>query len=191
MYSRKHKFIFVHPQKCSGTSIKKALDKTFGKENLIREDEDSIQMLHLGLDQLDYYIDDDLSSYFKFSVVRNPWDRFVSHYFHIKKFGGYKESFGIYCRKIYENGYPNHAKMKRFMSSPKMSLDFIMRFENLDSDFDLLMKKMGIKEYSKLEKYNHGTDRGDRDYRSFYNERTKNIISELCEWEIKEFGYEF
>ena len=191
MYSRKHKFIFVHPQKCAGRSIKIALKKTFGKENLIAEEKDSRLMYHLGLNQLDYYIDDDLSSYFKFTIVRNPWDRFVSHYFHIKKYGHYDKKFNVYCAAIYKNGYPNHAIMKRFILSSRMSLDFIMRFENLDSDFDLLMKKMGIEEYSKLEKYNHGTDRGDRDYRGFYNERTKSIISELCEWEIKEFGYEF
>ncbi len=66
MISHKHKCIFVHIRKSAGTSVKTLFEDRDDAYN------DGI------LDQAWNKWDQDINSYFKFAVVRNPWDRFVS-----------------------------------------------------------------------------------------------------------------
>ena len=186
MYSKKYKFLFVHPQKCAGGSIKRSLRRSFKKKNIIETERGG----HWSLDQWNYYIDDNLDDYFKFSIVRNPWDRFVSYYFHLKKYRDLKESFCMFLRNFSEEKHRFNVKHK-ITSQNNIELDFIMKFEDLEPDFDFVMKKLGLEKYTALKKIDHGTSRGKRNYESFYNEVTKNIVAKMCKWEIGEFGYEF
>tara|TARA_A100000164_G_scaffold339938_1_gene335377 strand:- start:228 stop:815 length:588 start_codon:yes stop_codon:yes gene_type:complete len=71
MISDKHKIIFIHIPRTSGTSIESAfkfnMDKVGGK--------------HLKASEIKRNIGNDKwNNYFKFSIVRNPWERFVSMY---------------------------------------------------------------------------------------------------------------
>ena len=68
MISHEHKFIFIHIPKCGGTSIER-----FFKMKLPR------QGAHLNLK---YYKKntENYETYFKFTIVRNPWDKMVSEY---------------------------------------------------------------------------------------------------------------
>ena len=71
MISDKHKIIFIHIPRTSGTSIESAfkfnMDKVGGK--------------HLKASEIKKNIGNDKwNNYFKFSIVRNPWERFASMY---------------------------------------------------------------------------------------------------------------
>lgn len=100
----KYKTIFVHIPKCAGTSIEKYLgmatidnlfsykpikltslkydSSLFTEEELARFEEVTPQ--HLTALQLKKVIPEKIfSSYFKFSVVRNPYDRLLSEYAYI------------------------------------------------------------------------------------------------------------
>jgi hypothetical protein len=65
MYSQKHNCIFVHQRKSAGTSIKTLFPDATGEFN------DGI------LDER-WHQDPRVPQSFKFTVVRNPWDRFIS-----------------------------------------------------------------------------------------------------------------
>jgi hypothetical protein len=65
MYSQKHNCIFVHQRKSAGTSIKTLFPDATGEFN------DGV------LDK-QWYLDPRVPKSFKFTVVRNPWDRFIS-----------------------------------------------------------------------------------------------------------------
>ena len=193
MYSKKNKILFIHPQKCAGSSIKRSLRKTFGYESFIpnaHDKETKPDCGHWTLSQFDYYLEDDLKEFFKFSVVRNPWDRAVSYYFYLVTKQNYKKTFGLFCNDYYLREDSYQLKQKLLLNKRSV-LDFIIRFENLEEDFKIAMSKMGIQDFAQLEKLDHNTGRRNRDYRPHYNERTKNIVADLCEWEIKKFGYKF
>lgn len=72
MYSDKHRCIFVHQRKAAGTSIKALFDDAMPGFN------NGILDACWGEDQ------QRVASYFKFTVVRNPWDRFVSGWKYLK-----------------------------------------------------------------------------------------------------------
>jgi hypothetical protein len=70
MISHKSRCIFVHQRKAAGTTVKALFDDVEGADRgrfgggLLDPDWDDAR--------------DPVASYFKFTVVRNPWDRFVS-----------------------------------------------------------------------------------------------------------------
>ena len=88
MISHKYKCIFVHITKTGGTSIEKSLIGTtstggFNSKHMTAE---MYRDRYLKL----------FSNYFKFSVIRNPWDKCFSHYCYRgqdKSQSGYKKTF--------------------------------------------------------------------------------------------------
>jgi Sulfotransferase family len=110
---RPNPFIFVHIPKCAGTSIEKAFipiiigQKDFGN---LSEAQRSKYWLPgkkgLQHSKLKKYANIfDLSKFFKFAIVRNPWDRAVSQIQYLRSktgesvFSGrsFKENLRIYC----------------------------------------------------------------------------------------------
>ena len=86
MISHEHKCIFIHVPKCAGESIETAL---MGRPNWESDDpnyaslglpDDSKigQDKHYTISQWKDHIN--FTNYFKFSFVRNPWDRVYSAY---------------------------------------------------------------------------------------------------------------
>ena len=80
MISHKHKFIFVHINKCAGTSIDFVLKKyceRFMKHQVLDGKFENRPSL---ISQCKYPMEE----YFKFTFVRNPWDKELSDYYHNK-----------------------------------------------------------------------------------------------------------
>jgi hypothetical protein len=65
-----HKVIFVHQRKAGGTSLKALF-------------EDGSEELNDGILDRRWCEDSRVDRYFKFTIIRNPWDRFMSAYFYI------------------------------------------------------------------------------------------------------------
>ena len=106
MISHKHKCIFIHIPKCAGTSIKYFL---FPDENVHWFDA-NYEVVHGWCPQRKFFMQHATSkqlvetglisreqwdTYFKFTFVRNPWDRAVSDYFWMMKDRKIKDSFKI------------------------------------------------------------------------------------------------
>ncbi|MEQ8712807.1 MAG: sulfotransferase family 2 domain-containing protein [Cyclobacteriaceae bacterium] len=83
MISRKHKCIFVHVPKCAGTSVEAALH---GCPISWFDHLNGIWIQHATASQLkNIYLtqdgdENDWDDFFKFTIVRNPYDRLVSSY---------------------------------------------------------------------------------------------------------------
>lgn len=206
MISHKYKCIFIHIPRTAGTSIEKWI---CGKSWWVIEPETK----HLTASQAKEIYKDYWDDYFKFSFVRNPWDRMVSclkfkNYFKLNcsfrgvlKLRGYKKQFG-YPLTI-ENDYRFSNKKDLLNKSPKKyrensvylnilneEIDFVGKFENLKEDVEYIKKKLKIKEDFNIDaKLDASSERGD--YRNYYNERTKKEIEELFQEDIDFFNYKF
>ena len=69
MITPKHKCIFIHTAKCAGSSVGNVVSKFGVKIDSVN------RIIDGGFSSNDKYAD-----FFKFSFVRNPWDRIVSSY---------------------------------------------------------------------------------------------------------------
>ena len=201
MISRKHKFAFMHIPKCGGCSLKYHLIKRCGRQPIIKA--------HIPLPELFKEFDLNPEAFYKFTFVRNPWDRIVSLYFFwltqtpdsyfyrwdYKQVDFLKDnsiSFKdfvklihlkdpIICQKPHSFPYIDH-----FIGDPSL-FDFIGRVENFQEDFDIICDKIGLqrKELFHRNKSKH------KPYTEYYDDETREIVAEKYAKDIEYFNYEF
>lgn len=136
-----------------------------------------------------------LASYFKFTFVRNPWDRMVSNW---KMFTTSPHrilqmesmtnkdlsSFGNFIDFAINNA--NHHWQPQVLFVPDQ-LDFIGKFENFDEDMNKLLKILG-KEPLKFKKRN--TTKRTK-YQDYYTPSLIDIVGSFYQADIDRFGYQF
>jgi hypothetical protein len=186
--------IFVHVPKCAGISVNRSL---FG----------NLAGGHTTLEQyLTVFEPKHILNYFKFTIVRNPWDRVVSAYFFLQQGG-----FNKWDKQFYDDELAKYDSFDAFVSEwltvpenltkhhhfrmqsdyildkyNKVTLDFIGYLENIDQDFDYISKKIGVR--TPLPKSNASSRSS---YTHYYNETTKEIIAQTYKTDIELLGYNF
>lgn len=150
------------------------------------------------------YTEEQILSMFKFSFVRNPWDRCLSAFCYINQshvpknpayfaehFDRSFESFiieifskhGVGINRHFEYQYPN------VFFEGKMFLDFLGRFENLAEDWEYLTTKVEVpKAFKTLPRKN--TSQHDV-YWEHYTDETREIVGNIYQDDIKLLGYTF
>lgn len=88
MVNDPHRFIFLHVAKTGGRSINLSLKERYGREGVfntkrLNPEVDRLGRM-LGLEAKAFAGDDRWSAYFTFAFVRNPWDRAVSVFEHMR-----------------------------------------------------------------------------------------------------------
>jgi hypothetical protein len=165
--SHERKLIFVHPPKTGGSSVTYSLLDVFDTPN-----EGAVPHRRL------WDLTVDHRGYFKFMIVRNPWDQCASWL----KWNLLHEDPDR-SRTIYQAA--------RQVETPSWfglrEIDFVLRFERLTEDFAVLCKKIGV-EARELLHLNASTP---EDYRKFYDENARRIVAERFWYEIEQFGYVF
>ena len=201
MISHKHKFIFIHIPKCGGTSI----EKFFNSKISDYRKHDTLGMI---LNQ-----NVETENYFKFSIVRNPFDVTVSMYNYLwnseykwpvlwrkknKEFARlnfkqwvthrYFKTPTIHSVSVAKDGGSNPSFLSFFSTkSKRFDMDFIGRFENLQEDFNIICNKIGIPQ----QQLPHENATNHKHYTEYYDDETKSIVSEKYAKDIEYFGYEF
>lgn len=192
--SHQYKCIFVHIPKCAGISVGQNL---FGR-----------CVAHSTI--TDYQImfgEKIFKEYFKFTVVRNPWDRLVSA-FHYMKAGGFDKHDADWANKHlapfsefdqFVNHLDTHREFLRWhMIAPqclwlktpngKIPFDYIGKLESLDHDINTIRSSLNLPSDS-VAKSN--TSNRDRDYRLYYTNKTRRIVEDIYKKDIQLLGYKF
>lgn len=217
MISHKHKFIFTHINKCGGTTIDTMLikycdgfkqshaatlletlhsptpvNKLYGELN---------QVKHLSARQT---LNSKSQNYFKFSFVRNPWDKLVSAYFYRKhRSGRYKSmnfrQFVKYRVKHWKINTTYSGKLnKKFFwsadqydwlcgSDGEVIVDFVGKVENFQNDFNHICDRIGIPQ----ERLPHINKTKHKHYTEYYDVVTREIVERKFAKDIEYFGYKF
>jgi hypothetical protein len=200
MISLQRRFLFVHIPKTAGNSIQSVL-RDYSEDELValRKEQDGVERFGLRNPKYKIKKHSTLAEYrhalgerqfaelYKFTCIRNPWDRMVSYYFtptqsperwNRKKF---KE---VISRAL---SVADYLRLDKGEKDPFENVDYIMRFENLVDDFRTVCKALNISSAT-LPRYN----RSNREhYSKYYDDEVRDLVRERFAAEIDRFGYTF
>lgn len=120
--------------------------------------------------------------YFKFTIVRNPWDRAVSWLDYSLHELGQKLAF--------EHGLENTERPYWFSPAGEPLADFYLRYESLETDYETLCQRLGMA-HEALPKLRVGQRDRSKPYWEYYSEDTRDIVARKFDREIDYFSYEF
>ena len=204
MISHKHKCIFIHNPKCAGNSIAKSLEIGQYAAPARGSLEYKLQYHQDLLTHKKLINEHTYKHYYKFSIVRNPFDRVVSAYFwykqtdrkdnkHVRRV--LPDTFSEYVLNLKElQTLPAIKKHSHFFcqydtvfNGISSDLDFIGRFETIESDIDDISRDLHIDKIV----LPHINKKQHRHYREYYNQDTIDIVEDLFKNDLKHFKYTF
>jgi hypothetical protein len=191
------KSIFIHIPKTAGTSIAQA---AYGR-----------WIGHIPLSRFAAFNADKYREYFKYSFVRNPWDRLLSAYAHLKGFGeplapreaawsdvflGDKTSFEEFVLALRDRQFRRqiiadlHFRPQvawiTVPGSDEIGLDYLGKFETLAEDFEKVADRLGVEATLPVMKSSIRAA-----YQDAYSAEMRATVEELYQHDIRVLGYEF
>jgi len=202
MYNIEQNYIFTHPQKCAGSSVAIALGLwKLNKETELFKIHRSL--LHKPLNDIADQAKQsgmDIEKAFKFSVVRNPWDRMVSRFFFDIKYvdfykkkniSTFEEYVKFHHRSFIKNGCRKPLEIKPYLFyNGDYCVDFVIRQEKYNEGLKYVCSKIGLENYE-IVNHDHKTGRNDKDYKKMYNDETRSMVEEIGSESIAMFSYVF
>jgi len=203
LISLKHGFLFIHIPKTAGNSIQNVL-KEYSEEKVVsiaphqdgverfevRSDDYTIQKHSTLWDYQQQLGSDVIDRLFKFTCVRNPWDRMISFYFspHRGAVSWDREKFIALVNEVKPG--MNFVSSEDSAVTGKESfknMDFYIRFEELDEGFKDVCQRIEIPSIP----LNQRNVSNHKHYSSYYDAESLELVRErFCE-EINFFGFKF
>ena len=211
--SPSRRFIFVHIPKTGGTAMALALEaRAMADDILVGDTPKAVRRRrrlkgvqtagrlwkHSTLAEAEGLITrEQMSDWFTFTLVRNPWDRLVSYY-HWLRGQTFDHPAVALARAEEFSGFLNaeHTRLsvRRFPYGAYMTdgagvehCSAYVRLEQLEEDLDPVAAHLGFR--PEMTRANE-SDR-DRDWRGYYSAADAELVAELCAPDMARFGYRF
>jgi hypothetical protein len=208
--SYSHRFIFIHIPRTAGTSIQtalapyahcverhwmnRALELVGIRVNHFAPHPWKRFRGHVTAAQLRSHLPSEVfEDLFKFAFVRNPWDLMVSYYHYLLCEPRHHrhqqvrriESFEAYVEYMVRR---NRFPQTRYVTGAKghLLVDFVGRFESLRADFGYVCRRLGL-----TLRLPHVNQSAHRDYRTYYSDRSAELVATHFRRDIERFGYTF
>lgn len=203
MLNHRHQCIYVHIPKTGGNSV----NRVFGVD---WEDHKDLGRYAAELPP------ETFAAYFKFAIVRNPWERLLSDYnYQVKKSrpaasklfvfapDGARRDFAAWARAVLSDphrydpsawGGAVSARLHRW--SPqldwisvegRLAVDRVLRLESLARDFRRVADQLGLK----TRRLPHRNRRLHWHYSWYYDDETRALVADYYAKDIAAFGYAF
>ena len=141
--------------------------------------------------------DDIWNSYYKFCVVRNPYERAISHFYWVKHINGSPSSENIiddqieFTKFITEGNIFDSDKWL-YSIDGNFCLNDVVRHENLDSDMKRVCSILGVPWIPEaLPNFKSRVTPAAAKVGVMYSAETRCIVEKLCAFELAYFNYEF
>jgi hypothetical protein len=204
--SHTHKLIFVAIPKTATHAIRFALRPHLAEDDLEQvglfvkkqmpfEEVAKLGHGHIKCADMQPVVGDELwKSYFKFAIVRNPFDRFIS----------YCAFVNVNNPKFEENPTPylynallNKQTHKHILFIPQsefvcdkddnIMIDFVGKYEELQKSYDTVCSETGL-EFTNLDVINSSKHRS---YKEYYNEELVEMVKKHYYKDFVNFNYSF
>lgn len=217
--SHKKQFVFVHIRKTGGTSVSSLLGKyqewaglkkiytgierrlerrgpfsnisIFGQHFLANHASALMVRNTIGKQQFE--------EYFKFCIVRNPWDREVSRYYFARQRKTHKLhemanrlDFKEFIKKRSQDEIKKGVRGYQFKKisdeQGNLIVDQIVHLEKLDEEIVPVLKKIGLDISTRIPKLNASSH---RPYHSLYDSESIELVRNIAQDDIEQLGYVF
>jgi hypothetical protein len=190
-----YRCIFVHVPKTGGISVSKSLFGNYSGGHY------EIEWYRR------HYQKRTFSRYFKFSFVRNPWDRLYSAFnflgsggFHSGDQQWFEENLAKYTcfddfvlawlsTETVRSGHIHFRPQHRFLCSisGELLVDFVGRFESLEQDYEFVRQRIG----GGADLKHLNSSRQNTDYARHYSREAAERVARVYSRDIELFGYSF
>tara|TARA_X000000950_G_scaffold162290_1_gene198420 strand:- start:861 stop:1448 length:588 start_codon:yes stop_codon:yes gene_type:complete len=195
MISHKLKFIFVHIPKTSGNSLSFFLKKFVDDEvvnitNRMGEkqgisifcEKTRKNIKHHSITYYNNTYGEKINDYFKFTIVRNPYDRILSFYFWSKG-----ENKQVFNRNEFINFIEkNHPSQHTYIDNSF----HIIHFENLVNELKNIECFKGIVNFNNYPILNASSN-SKRNYNEIFDKKLKDLVFNMYKKDFELFGYEY
>lgn len=221
LLSNQLKFLFVHIAKTGGTSVRAALKRSCWKDPYRIPSYLCDRISHLcghriaaklprhaaAVGAKEMITPAQFNALFKFTFVRNPWDRHVSAYHHflrdqeslldelrISSFDDFTEWLLVDGKSYLGRKHVLVAATRRSQAEHimdvdgKMLVDFIGRYERLSDDFDKVCRRIQL-DSVKIPHRRRSSRR--RDYRPYYTDHSAELVGQAYHLDLTLLGYRF
>lgn len=197
--SHKYKFIFIKTRKTASSSLEKILTQYLGDTDISTGSKNdgtpqlNINNLinpHVSGKWIKKNFNLEWEEYYKFTIVRNPWDFLVSLYTFHTSTGIDKHLFeGNFNTWLLNTNLQQWNDWNKFTINNQIVVDKIFKYEDLHSS---LKNQTRIPYEGQLLKVKvKGNFRKDQDYKKYYDSKTIDLVSLSFSNIIQTFNYSF
>ncbi len=133
--------------------------------------------------------------YFKFCVVRNPYDKLVSYFFFLEKQGGtgVLESGTISARfRQWIRSGVEAMDRDKYVIDGETCVDFLIRYEDLENGVGRVCDKIGVPfEPERIPRLKADSRDASVSIGELYDEESIQAVKQAYAFELEEFGYSF
>ena len=212
--SRGRRLIFVHIPKTGGTAMALALEARAMADDILIGDTPKARRRRRRLEALrpagrlwkhstladikGIVTPDEMSAFFTFTLVRNPWDRTVSYY-HWLRAQRFRHPAVTLARKLDFTAFLEHPQTRAALGRESYAgymsdaagierARAFLRIEHIGDEIAPLAAHLGFR--PELPAGTNASPRR-RDWRPYYSDRTAALIARLRTDDIARFGYRF
>lgn len=204
MLSTTHRFLFLHIPKTGGNSVQDAL-RPWSDDQIVSlaPHQDGVERFEVRSGRYKTQKHSVLADYrreygaqlfdglFRFTCVRNPWERVVSFYFspHRGTVDWSPQAFQAFVATV--------PPMRHYLALPGdaaptlaaavANVHRVLRFERLQDDFSAVCATLGLPALTLA----HRNRSSHADYRDYYDAATRALVAERFGDEAQVFGYAF
>lgn len=210
----RRKMIFVHIPKCGGVSVERSIHKALGGNDTIiysklirvlpRRHVKNCRGLTLHSTMKDFrrYYENRFPEFYKFSIVRNPWRRMVSHYEYLmnpmwnKRISEKdKMNFPTFIQVWKTNllAYSMINGYKSFLDDERgTELDYVGKLEHINEDLpkiglDIKLEILDVLHMNSTDEKNKEHD----NWKDYYNPGLRDRVYKIYKEDIEKYNYEF
>ena len=200
----KHKFIFFHLFKCGGNSVRKIITfdghREGGGAHANVKDIKKMLYVHGQKEKFD--------NYFKFAIIRNPFDWMVSTYYYIRFIKGNRFNEAVTLLPNFQAFIPYYVNVMmkeegvplggnkcetplQFISDDDgtVLVDHIGKMEEIDKEMAHIQKQIGLKQQG-VPVVNVSPHKG-KDYKKYYNAESIALIRKYFAEDLEYLEYDF